>query len=320
LAETGLHDLHVDSWLTGLSIGYKNPVYIADTVFPTIPVQRQSNLIPRYDQSPWFRNQAHNRAPGTIPHRDGFTVSSALYSCLQYAFGYEIPDEYRDNTDAPYDLDRDGTAFVTDRLQMAREINAATEYFKAGVWGSEHTPGVGPGQFVIWDDYQNSQPLIDISNWQEEVVGRGVPTPNTLVIGSEVWASLKWHPNLTGIMPTDEVRIFTQELLRTSLELDRVLVGKALFTPSLAGTPEASVVYQRIWGKNALVAYIAPNPALMTPSAGYTFVWNRVPNALQYISRIREDNRYLDVINGFSHWDTRVLVPGAGEIGLGVVS
>ena len=97
-------------------------MYIADTVFPLIPVQRQSNLIPRYDQSPWFRNQAANRAPGTLPHRDGFTVTSELYATLQYAFGYEIPDEYRANTDAPYDLERDGTAFVTDRLQMAREI------------------------------------------------------------------------------------------------------------------------------------------------------------------------------------------------------
>ena len=50
-----------------------------------------------------------------------------------------------DNTDAPYDLDRDGMAFVTDRLQMAREIKAATDYFKTGVWGSEHTAGRGPG-------------------------------------------------------------------------------------------------------------------------------------------------------------------------------
>ena len=320
MAEVGLHDLHVDQNLTNLSIGYKNPVYIADTVFPTIPVQRQSNLIPRYDQSPWFRNQAANRAPGTMPHRDGFTVSSTLYSCLQYAFGYEIPDEYRDNTDAPYDLDRDGTAFVTDRLQMSREIAAATEYFKAGVWGADHTVGVAAGQFVIWDDYLNSQPLVDITEWQEGVVGKGIPTPNTLVIGSEVWAKLKWHPNLTGIMPTDTVRVFTLDLLRTSLELDRVLVGKALYTPTVAGVAEASVVYNRIWGKHALVAYIAPAPAMMTPSAGYTFVWNRVPNAIQYISRVREDARYQDVINGFSHWDTRVLVPNAGEFAVGVIT
>lgn len=320
MAEPGLHDLHVDQWLTNMSIGYKNPVYIADTVFPTIPVQRQSNLIPAYDQSPWFRNQAHNRAPGTIPHRDSFTVTSKLYSCLQYAFGYEIPDEYRSNTDAPYDLDRDGVAFVTDRLQMSREINAATEYFKTGVWGSEHTVGTGPGQFTIWDDYADSAPLMDITNWQEEVVGKGIPTPNTLVIGSEVWAKLKWHPNLTGIMPTDTMRVATLDLMRTALDLDRILVGRALFTPTVAGVAETSVVYNRIWGKNALVVYIAPAPALMTPSAGYSFVWNRVPNALQYISRVREENKYTDVINGFSHYDTRVLVPNAGEIGLGVVS
>jgi hypothetical protein len=26
-------------------------------------------------------------------------------------------------------------------------------------------------------------------------------------------------------------------------------------------------------GKNALLAYVAPRPGLLTPSAGYTFVW-----------------------------------------------
>ena len=80
------------------------------------------------------------------------------------------------------------------------------------------------------------------------------------------------------------------------------------------------MTYQRIWGKNALVAYVAPAPALMTPSAGYTFVWNRVPNAIQYIDHVREDNRYQDVINGFSHFDMKVLVPNAGEFASGVIS
>ena len=76
------------------------------------------------------------------------------------------------------------------------------------------------------------------------------------------------------------------------------------------------MVYNRIWGKHALVAYIAPAPAYQTASAGYTFVWNRVPNAFQYIRGYGKTTKYADVINGFSHWDTKVVVPNAGEIGL----
>ena len=58
-------DLHVDQLLTQISIAFKNPSYIADQMFPMVPVRKQSDKIPKYDQSFWFRDQAVIRAPGT---------------------------------------------------------------------------------------------------------------------------------------------------------------------------------------------------------------------------------------------------------------
>ena len=75
------------------------------------------------------------------PHeRGGFTVdTSATYYCPRYSFGFEIPDETRDNTDPPWDLDRDGTAFVTDRLMMKREIICALASFLPLACGPRRT-------------------------------------------------------------------------------------------------------------------------------------------------------------------------------------
>jgi len=36
-------DAHLDSALTSVSIAYRNPTYIADQVFPTVGVNKQSD-------------------------------------------------------------------------------------------------------------------------------------------------------------------------------------------------------------------------------------------------------------------------------------
>ena len=48
-------DVHVNALLSNLSIAYKNANYIADTVFPQVLVQKQSDIIARYDRDMWLR-------------------------------------------------------------------------------------------------------------------------------------------------------------------------------------------------------------------------------------------------------------------------
>ena len=80
--------LHVDSLLTNMSIGYKNLSYIADEAFPIVPVQKQSDIIPQFDQSHWFRDQAVIRAPGPKSQRAGWKVTTdETYYCQRFSFG-----------------------------------------------------------------------------------------------------------------------------------------------------------------------------------------------------------------------------------------
>ena len=81
-------DLHVDGLLTNVSIAYKNDTYIADQIFPVVPVMKQSDIVPKYDQSHWFRNGAVIRAPGTASVRGGFTVDTTdTYFANRYSYG-----------------------------------------------------------------------------------------------------------------------------------------------------------------------------------------------------------------------------------------
>lgn len=318
MAQPTSSDLHVDALLTNMSIGYKNPAYIADTLFPQVQVRKQADIVPRYDRSHWFRSLAKLRAPATKSERSGFTVDKTMtYFCDRYSFGFEIPDDVRDNADEPYNMDRDGAEFVSDKMQLVRENNWVTDFFTTGKWTTDKTGGVN---FTVWSNYGASDPLGDVTTYKDTVEALIAREPNTLVIGKEVWSKLKWHPDLVDTIKYTQRGQVSLDLAASLLELASIKVGTSLVTTTAEGTAEASVVYSRIWGKHGLLMYIVPNPSLMTPAAGYTFVWNRVPSALQYVKRMRDEEREVDIIEGNSYFDQKITAADAGLFLSGAVA
>jgi len=310
-------DVHIDTLLTNIAIGYRDQRFIADEVFPIVPVTKQSGLIPVFDQSHWFRDEARIRAPGTKSEGGGFTVTNDNYFALRYSYRFEIPDEVRDNADAPWNLDANGTRFVMGKIAMRKEVQFANDFFTTGVWGDDETGGT---DFTVWSDYGSSLPFVDLLAYQDEVEGRVGVEANTLVIGKPVWNQLKWHPDLIEVIKYTERGIVTEDLFKAATGFDRVLIGRALLTTDPEGTAESSVTYSRIFGKHALVTYVAPTPSLMDPSAGYTFTWARVPNSIAYMLRHRDDQAEIDIIEGNTYFDQKVTSARAGTFLSGVVA
>lgn len=320
MAEPSSRDVHVDALLTTVSLGYKNPTYIADLIAPIVPVRKQSDIIPQYDQSHWFRNLAALRAPGTRSQRGGFTVDNTrTYYCARYSWGFDLIDEVRDNTDMPYDLDRDATMFVTDKLQMNREASFASRYFTTGIWTNDQIGAATGGDYVWFSDYANSDPLPVLTGYMDDVEARIAREPNTIVLGKQAWMTLKWHPDLMDTIKytgtTTNPAMITTNAFAALLELPagRVLIGRSIMTQSPEGTAESAVVYNRIWGKHILLLYVPAQASLFNPAAMYTFVWQRVANALQYIKRMRDEQAEIDVIEGNTYYDQRVTAARAGQ-------
>jgi hypothetical protein len=307
-------DVHFDRPLTNVSIGYQNLAYINDGVAPLLPVRKQTDLIPAYDQSHWFRDAAELRAPGTRARAGGFTVSHDTYYCPRYSYAFHIPDELRDNTDDPYDMDRDGTEFVTDKIAMRREMALATSLFKAGVWGTDVIGGTsgGGGDFVYFSDYANSDPLVVVDGYtdaMELAIGR---EPNLIVMGKAVMMKFRWHPVIIDLIKYTQRGVVTEDLLSSLINVPELKIGRAIYTADPEGTAEASVTYSRIWGQHMLMLWRPERPSLMRPSAAYTIVWQRVPRAMQYIRRIRRNEEEVDVIEGNGYFAHKVTAPKAG--------
>ena len=69
-------DLHIDTFLSNLSIGFLNApsAYIADLVFPVVPTNKQSDKYAIYNKYDWFRDEARKRAPLTEGSGGGWCI------------------------------------------------------------------------------------------------------------------------------------------------------------------------------------------------------------------------------------------------------
>lgn len=298
-------DVHVNRLLTNMSIAYTNPEYIADKAFPILPVTKQTDVYASYDQSHWFRDEVVLRAPGTEPQAADYAVTlTNTYHCPGWSLSRVLPDEVLDNADAPLNLEAEAVNFLTDKMLMKREVKFATDYFATGKWTTDKTGGT---DFTVWSNYAGSNPIVDLDTYKDTVEALIGREPNVFIMGKQVWLQLKNHPDFLDNIKYTQRGQMSVDLFASLAGFETVHIGRAIRTTDKEGTAEASVTYSRIWGKNGLMIYRPAAPSLMTPSAGYNFVWQRVPSALQYIVTSRDERKqakFVDIHSYFSQTQT----------------
>lgn len=269
-------DLHVNRPLTNVTIAFmqNSNEFIADKVFPNIGVDHKSDSFYVYSRAEWNRAQAERRARSTESAGGGWDVETDTYNAERWAFHKDIDDMDRANQDAQFNLDREAAEFVARQLLLTREEQFVSSFFGASIWDTDLTgkaSSPGAGEFLQWDQ-AGSDPIADI---QDAVLAQTLLTgfkPNTLVLGPQVFQALKNHTSILSRIQYTQRAVGTQELLAELFEIERVFVPYPILNTAAQGATESNAWF---YGKSALLAYAAPSPGLMTPSAGYTFNWRR---------------------------------------------
>lgn len=269
MAQPTLHAVHLNRPLTMVSVKYAQDqsIYIAPRVFPVIPVDKQSDLFWKFDKNDWFRDEAKPRAPAQESVGSGYGVTSDSYSAIPYAIHKDVPDQIRANEDAPLNSDRDAAEFVTQRILMRMERQWATDFFATGKWATDVTPA------NLWSDYAASNPIADVEAGKRAILAATGFLPNTLVLGYDVFTALISHPDIIDRYRYTNNVLITEQLLAALFGVQRVFVAQSIYATNNEDETEA---YAFVHGKHALLAYVAPRPSLMTPSAGYIFAWKGV--------------------------------------------
>jgi len=314
--QPGSGEVHVNELLTDISVGYVNLVYIAGQWFPQVLVMKRSDIVPKYGKSAWFRDEAKELGEREPPPVSGYNVEvDDTYYCREYGIGHFIGDARRANTDLPFDADRDGARWTTDKILMKEERLVVTGFWKAGVWGLDKTGGV---DFTKWSSFATSTPIADMRSFGRSVRrGLGGLTANTMIYGDLTWDVLSDHPDFLDRIKygssSDSPAMVTPNLVAQLLGYKKVLVGVSMYTASPEGTAEASVVYTPNWDDKAWLGYVAPRPGLFNPSAGYNFVWKTAFGGPRYIKSRRDPiSDKGDLVEAFQYMDHHICAADAG--------
>lgn len=281
---------HIDTALTNISVAYiqDESNFIAEKVFPRIPVVKQSNVYFKYNKGDFFRNEMRDRAQGTESAGASYRTSiEEPYFCKKRSLHQDITEEERVNFDNPLDADQDAVIFLSQKALLERECDWAEKYFKPGVWtteiqGVDTTEEVTEGKVL-----KITNPLSDpIKMFTEAGVRMASQTgfkPNKLTLSPFVYNALKNHEDILDRIKYTQKGVVTTDLLATLFEVDEVLVSWGVVNKSVVGA-EDDIDF--IFGNHALLSYCPKNPGLRIPSAGYIFTWKGLLGASAYGSRM----------------------------------
>tara|TARA_R110002167_G_scaffold82691_6_gene225514 strand:- start:1269 stop:2249 length:981 start_codon:yes stop_codon:yes gene_type:complete len=265
--------VHIDAPLTNLTIAYVQDQnnFVADKVFPTVAVERQSDKYYEYDRANMNRSgDVKKLAPRTEVNRIGQKVSNTSYFADVYGLGMDFDQQTLANEDTALDIRASGAQTLTTRLLIHREEQFASTFFSAGVWGTQTTPA------NLWSDYTNSTPLVDVTTASRTMqLKSGGFKPNTMVVGKEVRDILVNHPKvlarLNGGSTVQNPALVTDNMLAQIFEVENFYVMEAVQNSAAEGIAESNAF---IGGKHALLVHGPKNAGLMVPAAGLTFAWN----------------------------------------------
>jgi hypothetical protein len=277
-------DLHVNVPLTNVSVAWIPNAgdYICQKIFPKVPVQKQSDLYWKWSKSDWRRTDVVKRAPGTESAGVGWNYTTDSYYAHVYAVHRDIDDQVRANADSNFSLDSDSTKFLTNQMLLKRELDWVSTYFKDSVW-STHYHGVNTnpttGQFLQWNDAA-SDPIKDMAAWKLAYKLLTGYDPSFVVMGADVVRELKSHPDIIDRIKYTQRGVVTMDLLASLFEVPQILVPLASQVDDGARIndaveQDAAATYSFLADtKSMLMGFAPPNPSLLVPSCGYTFVWS----------------------------------------------
>lgn len=284
---------HIDRALTNISVAYQQGAnaFIADKVFPIVPVQKRSDVYFQYSKEDFFRDEVQERGQGAESVGGDFNIEAKdPYFCRKYAYHYDITQEEKTNYDQPINVDRDAVTWLTQKMLLNREIRFVDSYVKQGVWGTEKQGTTGTptaAMFKKWSD-PTSDPVQDVNNIMLEMAGSTGVKPNFMIMSPDVFYALKRHEDIMDRIKYTQKGIITIDLIASLFEIDNIYIPWGIINkgPQTPGYSENHDQTQFIYAGKVLLGYTTAGPALKTPTAGYIFAWTGLEGASAYGSRM----------------------------------
>jgi hypothetical protein len=297
---TGSGNVHIDQVLTNISLGWPTTGLVAERLFPTVTVRKQSDKYYTFGREAWLPESGDLRAPGTEANEiPGVAVSLDTYYAQEHALQIAVTDEERENADSPLSPDRDGTELVTSKIILGRELAMKTLVTDATQYATDMTVTLSGATQWNSANYATSDPIVDIKAGRRAMHANVFFEPNVGIFPYQVMSALEDHPDFLARIQYAERGIITQEIIAAVVGIPTIIV------PGTGIASDASLVPSYLWGKDVLLAWVPPRAGLKVPAFGYEFVWG-YPSK-QVVDRWREDKRKSDVVRCSRRYDLKLV-------------
>lgn len=319
--------LHVDRYLTNFSLNYVQDRnnFVSQRAASLIPVQKQTDLYVIFDRGYFWRDEVKPRPLGGRPEQVGYKFSDGTYRADEWALEHVVDDRQRANADDGFRLDQNAATLLTQKHMIRQDRVWAQNFFSAGVWSTQSTGVVsspGANQFLQFNDV-NSDPIVVIDYWKDQMHQKTGFMPNTLVLGAAVKRILRSQPDIADRIKYTRTGIADEDILGSLFEVDNVVVARSIYNAAQEGLADS---FQYIVDQNAMaLLYIDPNPGLDSPTAIANFAWTGLipgeTNAIGgVIERGRDDRAHSDYFQGRMAWDLKQVAPDLGVFFLNAVA
>jgi len=259
--------MHIDKMLSEFAVNYKPEGFIADTIFPTVNVQKQSDMYATFSRADKLRDENTKRAAGTEARRIDLSIGSGTYYASNYALKYGVTIEDKVNADPIFiqQLINARAEFIMDKLLLNMEKRVANLVTSGSNVGSY--TAVASGWGGAGDPLGNLNAAIDNVHYSNGLM------PNKIVMGVEAWKSFRRDSTVRNlIFGTNNGGGYPNTAQAAALlDVEQILVGGAFQNTGGEGQDES---LSSIWADNVLIMYAPPSPSIERPSLGYNLRWS----------------------------------------------
>jgi len=268
--------LHVDKLLSNVSVQYKNEEYVWNQLFPTVMVQKDTDLFRVYDRN--FKIPETVIADGGVAREHNFEFSNSSYALEKHGLKDYVSDESEEQNDQG-SLKADTVENLTDAIYRRMEY-ACSRLFTTTNWSLNLSLAANN----TWaDNTVATDPVRIMDTAASTIIANSGKTPNFGFIPRDGFVAVKNHQSVLDRVKYTNDKV-TKVMLASLFELPELIIPQSVYDTAAKGvTPSMT----NFFGDCAFVGWKPSSPGLKTPSCGYTFM-GAMPRVRTWVDEERE--------------------------------
>jgi len=293
-------NLHVDALLTNVSVRYSNTNYIADKVFPMVPVKKNSDLYRVYLRD--FRIPETARAMGGEANEHQFEVTTSSYNLVRHSLREFVADEQETNYDLS-SLRVDTTESLTDTI-LRRVEKTVADLFTVTNWSLNVSLGATDAKWSV--NTVLSNPIVIFDTAATTIIANSGIEPNFGIIPRTDLINIKNHTSVLDRIKFTQLEI-TKNMLAGLLGIKELLVPTAINNTAAESQGNATLTIADLWADNNFVGWKPSSAGPKKPSSGYIFQF-----AKSMTKRYRQESREGEWIEVDRRFDAKIVASLTG--------